>query len=66
MGDIVWDRANRTLFKIPDLKNYQPWHNAARGKRTRTADMSVALDVKDTLGPLIENSLCTHCKKEIL
>ena len=32
--------------QTPDLKNYQPWHNAARGKRTRTTDMCVALDAQ--------------------
>ena len=34
------------LGQAHDLKNYQPWHNAARGKRTRTADMCVALDAQ--------------------
>ena len=43
----MWDGANRTLFKTPDLKNYQPWCNVVRGKRTCTADMCVALDVQE-------------------
>ena len=47
MGDAVWDGANRTLFKTPDLKNYQPWRSVVRGKRTCTADMCVALDVQE-------------------
>ena len=49
MGDTVWDGANRTLFKfkIPSLKNYQPWRNMASGKRTRTANMCVAPDVQE-------------------
>ena len=47
MGDSVWDGPNRTLFKTPDLKNYQPWRNVVRGKRTCTADMCVALDVQE-------------------
>ena len=41
------DGTNRTPLKIPDPKNHQPWHNAARGKRTRTEDMCVALDAKE-------------------
>ena len=47
MGDTVWDGANRTLVKTPDLKNYQPWRNVVRGKRTCTADICVALDVQE-------------------
>ena len=47
MGDSVWDGANRTLFKTSDLKNYQPWPNVIRGKRTCTADMCVTLDVQE-------------------
>ena len=47
MGDTVWDGANRTLFKTPNLKNYQRWCNVVRGKRTCTADMCVALDVQE-------------------
>ena len=47
MGDTVWDGANRTVFKTPDLKNYKPWRNVARCKRTRTADICVALDVQE-------------------
>ena len=46
MAGTVWDGANRTLFKTPDLKNYEPWRNVVRGKRTCTADMCVALDVQ--------------------
>ena len=41
------DGANRTLFKRPDLKNYEPWRNVVRGKRTCTADICVALDVEE-------------------
>ena len=47
MGDTVWDGADRTLFKTPDLKNYQPWRYVVRGKRTCTTDMCVALDVQE-------------------
>ena len=47
MEDTVWDGASRTTFKTPDLKNYKPWRNVARCKRTRTADMCVALDVQE-------------------
>ena len=49
MGNTVWDEANRTLFKfkIPNLKNYQPWRNVASGKRTRTANMCVVLHVQE-------------------
>ena len=43
----MWDGANRTLFKRPDLKNYQPWRNVVRGKRTCNADMCVVLDVQE-------------------
>ena len=39
--------ANRTLFKTPGLKNYQPWRNVVRGKRTCAADMCMALDVQE-------------------
>ena len=41
------DGSNRILFKTPDLKNYQPWRNVARGTRTCTMDMCVALDVQE-------------------
>ena len=47
MGDIVCDGSNRILFKTPDLKNYQPWRNVARGTRTCTVDMCVALGVQE-------------------
>ena len=47
MAGTVWDGANRTLFKTPDLKNYEPWRNVVRGKRTCTADMCVTLDVEE-------------------
>ena len=47
MGDTVRNGANRTPFKTPDPKNHQPWRNAARGKRTCTADMFVALNVQE-------------------
>ena len=43
----MWDGANRTLFKTPDLKNYQPWRNVVGGKRMCTTDMCVALDVQE-------------------
>ena len=43
----MWDGPNRTLFKTPDLKNYQAWRNVVRGKRMCTADMCVALDVQE-------------------
>ena len=47
MGDTVWDGANRTLFKTPNLKNYQPWRNVVKGKKKCTADMCVVLDVQE-------------------
>ena len=61
MEDTVWDGANRTLFKTPELKNYQPWRNVVRDKRTCTADMCVALDVQveNRSGP-IDRKLITQ------
>ena len=47
MGDTVWDGVNRTLFKTPELKNYQSRRNVVREKWTCTADMCVALDVQE-------------------
>ena len=46
MGDPVWDGDNKTLFKTPDLSNYQPRINLLRGKRTCIADICVAQDVQ--------------------
>ena len=43
----MWDGVNRTLFKTPELKNYQPRRNVVREKWTCTADMCVALDVQE-------------------
>ena len=45
-GITVWDGANKILFKISNLSNYQPWRNIVRGKRTCTFDMCVAQDVQ--------------------
>ena len=46
MKDAVWDSANKTLFKFPDLSDYQPWTQVVRVKRTCTADMCLAQDVQ--------------------
>lgn len=46
IGDAVWDGQNKTLFKIPDLSNYQPWRQVVRGKRICTTDMCIAQDVQ--------------------
>lgn len=54
-----WDGVSKTLFKTPDLSNYQPWRNVARGKRTCTADMCVAQDVQQ------ENQSAAIDKKDI-
>ena len=54
-----WDGINKTLFKTPDLSNYQTWRNVARGKRTCTSDMCVAQDVQQ------ENQSAAIDKKDI-
>ena len=46
MGDAVWDGANKTLFKSPDLSEYRPWKQTVCGKRTCTADMCIAQDAQ--------------------
>ena len=46
MGYVVWGGANKSLFKSPDISDYQPWRQVVPGKRTCTADVSIAQDVK--------------------
>lgn len=46
MGDAVWDRANKTLFKSPDLCEYELWRQTVCGKQTCTVDMCIALNVQ--------------------
>ena len=46
MGDLVWDGQNKTLFKSPDVSDYQPWRQTVRGKRTCTTDTCIAQDVQ--------------------
>ena len=43
IADTVLTGVNKTLFKTPNLKNYQPWCNVASDKRTFIADMCVSL-----------------------
>ena len=66
MGDTVWDGANRILFKTPDLKNYQPYRNMVRGKRTCTADLCVALDVQEEnhFGPIDRKLIAQALQKK--
>ena len=46
MGDLVWYGQNKTLFKSPDVSDYQPWRKTARGKATCTTDICIAQDVQ--------------------
>ena len=46
MGDTVWHEQNYTLFKTPNICNYQPWRTVVSGNRTCTVDMCTAQEVQ--------------------
>lgn len=46
MAETVWNGRKETLYNTPDISSYQPWRTLVWGKRTCTADMCIAQDIR--------------------
>ena len=72
MGETVLDGQNRAIFHTqdltPDLTNYQPWRNVARGKHTCIGDMCVPHDrhLEENSAPINRKDIASALHKRNL